>query len=83
MCVNFNLQKSSEKIIYRAIKNCRRNKDGLHELARIIDLEKVSTKNNNKDLVKILNMKKNVVKKYSKIMIVMQNNFNFLSNYHY
>lgn len=72
LCVNFNLEKSSERIIYRAIKNCRRNKDGLHELARIIDLEKVSTQNNNKDLIKILNIKKNVVKKYSKIMIVMQ-----------
>ena len=27
--------------------NCRKNKDGLHELARIIDLEKIYTKNNN------------------------------------
>ena len=51
---------------YRAIKNCRRNKDGLHELARIIDLEKVSTKNNNKDLVKILNMKKKCCEKILK-----------------
>ena len=66
LCVNFNLQESSEKIIYRAIKNCRRNKDGLHELARIIDLEKVSTKNNNKDLVKILNMKKKCCEKILK-----------------
>lgn len=66
LCVNFNLQESSEKIIYRAIKNCRRNKDGLHELARIIDLEKVSTKNNSKDLVKILNMKKKCCEKILK-----------------
>lgn len=63
LCVNFNLQKSSEKIIYRAIKNCRRNKDGLHELARIIDLEKVYSKNNDKKLVKTLNMKKNCCEK--------------------
>ena len=26
LCVNFNLQKKKKKIIYRAIKNCRRNK---------------------------------------------------------
>lgn len=66
LCVNFNLHENSEKIIYRAIQNCRRNKDGLHELARIIDLEKVSTKNNDKDLVKILNMKKNCCEKILK-----------------
>lgn len=66
LCVNFNLQESSEKIIYRAIMNCRKNKDGLHELARIIDLEKIYTKNKNKKLVKILNMKKNCCEKILK-----------------
>ena len=66
LCVNFNLQESSEKIIYRAIMNCRKNKDGLHELARIIDLEKIYTKNNNKKLVKTLNMKKNCCEKILK-----------------
>ncbi len=75
LCVNFNLHENSNKIIYRAIKNCRRNKDGLHELARIIDLEKISEKNNDKDLVKILNMKKNCCKKILKDYDSNANNF--------
>lgn len=61
---NFNLNGKPEDMLYKAINNSRRNKDGLHELARIINLEQIyKYSNNRKDKFKVLRMKKDCCKR--------------------
>lgn len=61
---SFNLKGTPEKILFKAIENCQKNHDGLHELARINDLENFYRfTGNDRDLIKILHRKKNCCKK--------------------
>lgn len=67
LCRGFVLKGNNEKIIYKAIENCQRNHDGLHELARINDLEEIYRNANRRyDLLKILAKKKSCCKKILK-----------------
>lgn len=64
LCENFNLKGTPEDVLYRAISNSRKNHDGLHELARIVNLEKIyKYSNNRKDMFKVLRMKKDCCKR--------------------
>lgn len=54
----------AEKLLYRAIANCRESNDSLHELARIIDLEKLYSSGYSKQKnYKVLRMKKDCCKR--------------------
>ena len=64
MCVNFKLHDRAEELLFIAIDNSKRNCDGLHELARIIDLERIyKFTGNRKGMFQIRDMKKECCKK--------------------
>lgn len=64
LCEKFKIKGTPENVLYRAIANSRRNHDGLHELARIINLENIyKYSNNRKDIFKVLRMKKDCCKR--------------------
>ncbi len=67
ICVSFNKPEKAEMFLNLAIENCRRKNDGLHELARLIDLEKVyKSLNNKKMLINVLGRKKDCCKRIIK-----------------
>lgn len=67
MCVNSNKTQRAKEILNLAIENSRRKNDGLHELARLIDLEKVCKEaKDKKALLNVLGQKKDCCKKVIK-----------------
>lgn len=64
ICVQFNLHDKAERLLCIAINNSRQNNDGLHELARIIDLERIyKFSGNRRGMFQILSQKKECCKK--------------------
>jgi len=64
ICVQFNMHDRAEKLLNIAIDNSRTNNDGLHELARIIDLERIyKFSGNRKGMFQILSQKKECCKR--------------------
>ena len=64
LCVQFNMYKKAEELLFIAIDNSRKNQDGLHELARIIDLERIyKATGNRKAMFQILAQKKECCKR--------------------
>lgn len=64
MCLSRNRLKKAEEYLYLALENSREKNDGLHELARLNDLEKIYKEVNNKKLlVSILGQKKRCCKR--------------------
>ncbi len=67
MCITFNKPQRAKELLSLAIENSRRKNDGLHELARLIDLEKIYKEaNDRKSLINILGQKKECCKRVIK-----------------
>lgn len=67
MCMSFNKPKMAKELLNLAIENSRKKNDGLHELARLIDLEKLYKETNDKKaLMNILGQKKDCCKRIIK-----------------
>lgn len=69
LCINFNMQAKAEELLHIALENSRKKNDGLHELARLTDLEYLyKNLNDRKNLFNILQQKKecckNVIAEY-------------------
>ena len=67
MCLYFNKPNHAEEALKMAVENCRRKNDGLHELARLSDLEILYRNNNSRhDLFRVLRRKKECCKRILK-----------------
>ena len=76
LCLSFSNYNRAEELLLVAIRNCQNKNDSLHELARLIDLEKLYKETNNrKALFQILGMKKACCKK------ILNNYEDSVSNY--
>lgn len=76
MCVSFNKTQRAKELLNLAIENSRRKNDGLHELARLIDLERVcKDANDRKTLLNVLGQKKDCCKR------VIKNYEEYAANY--
>lgn len=64
LCVNFNMHAKAEELLHIALENSRKKNDGLHELARLTDLEYLyKNLNYRKDLFNIRKQKKECCKR--------------------
>lgn len=64
LCLRFNLKDRAESFLHLAIENSRRKNDGMHELARLIDLEQLYREvNARRDLFRVLGEKKDCCKR--------------------
>ena len=62
--MKFKLKETPEDLLYKAIRNYKKNNDGFHELARIIDLEELYAQGfSRKDVFRVLRMKKDCCKR--------------------
>ena len=77
LCMRFRMNDKAEYLLNIAIKNSRENNDGLHELARLMDLEALYKENGvRKDLFRILREKKECCKK------ILENYEEQVKNFH-
>lgn len=80
MCLNRHHLEEAEKYLHLAIENCQRKKDGMHELARLNDLEKIYKESNNKKLLmSLLGRKKDCCKKIIKDYDEFSSNYDSIS----